>query len=190
MVEASATSSITFTEPAAVVTVRTAMERSPVIWIVFELSTATSGPGAGSAVRVGTGDGVAEGVGVGLAPGFAEAEADGLGAGVPDGAGAGVVGATLGVGAGVGAGVGVGVGLGATVAATRGPAPVGLGDGDGLGGLQHHQNHHGQPASSLTPVVGWIAANADWVVSPKAATATASAAHRLIDDRLIDLSLS
>jgi hypothetical protein len=182
IVEPSATSSITFTEPAAaVVTVRTAIERRPVIWIEFELSTATSGPGAGSAERVGAGDGVADGVGV--AEGFAVAVADGVGVGAPDGPGAGVVGATLGVGAGVGAGVGVG--LGETVAATCGAAPPGLGDA-----LQHHQNHQGQPASWLTPVVGCTAANADWVVNPKAATATASAAHRLIDDRLIDLSLS
>jgi len=74
------------------------------------------------------------------------AEADGLGEGVPLGDGAGVVGAT------VGAGVGAGVGLGDAVVAVC--SVVALGDGVGLGGVQHHQNQIGQPASTLTPVAG------------------------------------
>jgi hypothetical protein len=149
MVEALATSSITFTEPAAAVfTVRTAIERRPVIWIELELRIATSGPGAGSAERVGTG--VADGAGVGLADGFAVAEAEGLGEGDPLGDGPGLVGAT--VGAGVGPGAVVGVGLVGAVAA--GPGTAALGDGEGLGGVQHHQNQIGQPVSMLTPVAG------------------------------------
>jgi hypothetical protein len=98
MVEPFATSSITFTGPAAVLTVRTARDRRPPSWIVSELSTATAGPGAGSAARAGTGAGVAGGAGV--VAGFAEAEAEGEGAGF-----------TLGVGAGLGAGVAVGLGV-------------------------------------------------------------------------------
>jgi len=149
MVEAFATSSITFTEPAAAVfTVRTAIERRPVIWIELELRMATSGAGAGSALRVGTGVGVAEGAGVGLAAGVAVAVAAGFGERVPLDDGAGVVGTT--VGAGVGAGVAEGVGPGVVAACCA----VALGDGEGLGGVQHHQNQIGQPVSTLAPVAG------------------------------------
>jgi hypothetical protein len=136
--------------------------------------------------------GVADGVGVGLAPGFAVPDADGLGVGVPFGLGLGLaddVGDALGPAVGAGADVGVGVAAGPAVAAGCPGVAVGLGEGLGLGCVQHHQNQIGHH-SMLTPVVGWTAAKADWVVRPMAATASTTATHRLIDDLLIDLSLS
>jgi len=188
IVEAPATSSITFTGPAAVFTLRTAMEDRPVIWIACELRTATSDPAAGSAARVGTGLGVADGVGEGLAPGFAVPDADGLGVGVPVGLGLGLAG-DAGVALGPAVGPGAAVGVGPAADAGCPGVAVGLGDGLGLGCVQHHQNQIGHH-SMLTPVLGWPAAKADWVVRPMAATASTTATHRLIDDLLIDLSLS
>jgi len=190
IVEPSAWSSITFTDPAAVVTVRTAIERRALIWIVLELSTATAGPGAGSAVRVGTGDGVGLAVGLGLA------EADGLGAGVPDGVELGVgvgPGAPVGVGVGWGVGAGVGVAVGAVEGVALGAGVAASGCawlvGDGVGWCQHHQNQMGQGSAMPTPAAGWTAANAFCVMSPQVTATTAAAVHRANDERLIDLSL-
>src|SRR5215471_18921056 len=105
IVEASATSSITFTGPPDVLTARTAIDRRPEIWIVSEARIATDGPGSGSADRVGTG------VGVGLGAGVAVGDGDGL----PDGEGEGEalgVGSGLVLGLGLGGGFALGLGVG------------------------------------------------------------------------------
>lgn len=140
IVAALATSSITLTGPAAVLTVLTLREVRLPIWIVFALSTATWSVGAGSTVRVGAGVGVALGLGDGLVEAGLTA-GDGL-----------TTGDELTAGSGLGAGEAVGAGEGAAAAA-RDPfvAAVGegLGEGPGCGsgGGHSHQRrgHQGQP---------------------------------------------